>query len=219
MVNPEDIYAAWHKYTNYYRLGGKYPRKIKNFDKAKDNVNWPFFEKFANFANKNGLIDYNIFIKSLAEVHNGYFHPKILNSQKAISIYRNYIKKKDTTIDAKEVRTGVKESIIEILKFCKQHELKSFNEYFMHNSALLPSLLRHYRCGNITGYFLVCIPQFKNILKNYDDSFVEAILEDFFELYRYRKEFIIRDNKLKHIYNNFYDIMDTKIGQLWEGNK
>jgi len=210
-IKPEHIYSEWHKQVVYQKTK-KYPRPIKNFDKAKfekigdkvvETPNWQFFKKFANFCNRNSLVDYKTYMQALGEFY-GYILPKNIASHKSLAIYKNWLEKnRQPKDDVKKIKKILLKDIKFVQKYCKENELKSLNEYLMENMNLFPTILRHYKTGRLSPYFIACIPNFKDISISYNKTFVEQSFGTLLnELYQYENK-IKQDKKLRQIFNKF----------------
>lgn len=159
------IYQEYYS-TLIFRKTGNYPRSIKNWDKIKEKNIWPYILKFADTVKKsNGAIDYKLFVKALFEFTNGeWINPKLFTTQQGIGIYKVYLKKMENDINPESIKSGLIRSAKFVAKFCKAHNIKSFEDYLNHNSALFPSVLTHFQAGSITKPFFYLIPSIEHYL-------------------------------------------------------
>ena len=187
----------------------KYNLYIKSFKHNKELLNE--FQTFTDTMNRHPMIDADVYITALADYYKGIFNPKYLNTQNSIKIYKVYIQCINNLTDINKIHVFIKQSINYVINFCKEHNISTFNEYVMYNVPLMPELLRAYACGNITAHFLACIPNFRRLTLNYDQSFVESILGDYLEAEQGYRDTIIRDKELKKITDNFKYIIESNI--------
>ncbi len=215
-VTPEMIYSEWHRAVVYQKTG-KMPRAIKNFDKAKFEINsagnkvekpdWIFYKKFAIFASRNTLVDYKVYMKALGEFY-GYIVPKNIANQKGLAIYKSYIAKNQVIkSNVNDIYKILNTNIRFVQKFCKENSIKSLNEYLLDMAHLYPTVLRHYKEGNISPYFLACIKDWKDILENYNSEFVEQSLGNLMENFYEYENIIFKNAKLKSLKNKFKKII------------
>jgi len=210
MITTEQLYSEWHKQTVFYNTG-KYPRSIKNFSKAKESDNWAFFERFKIFINKNSVVDYKIFIQSLADFYEGWFHPKHLNSQKSIRLYKSFISR-NNVVGKDKFKSQIKSNLVFVFKFCKDNNITTLDGYLLHNHKLLPSVLKHYKQGNINLVFFALINNFIDILQNYDPSFVEGFLGSSFNIdYQQTRYELLKDNKLRSLSSKIHRVFKEKL--------
>jgi len=194
-VNAETIYKVWHRET--FKAKGTHVREVKDFSKAKSKPTWEYFESFEYFMDRNnGALDLEIYMKALAEYHEGYFNPMLLGTQKSIKIYKNFVKENLAKVENDEVdmKAEILRSIKFIVGFCHENNVASFGEYISHDKYLIPSLLKHYNAGSVSPFFLACIDNFNIILTNFAQDAVDEYVSDFEDWY-YRYRIKVRGNK------------------------
>jgi len=215
-ITPEMIYSEWHRVVVFAKTK-KYPRRMKNFDKAQFEINsagdklekpdWSYFKKFANFANRNTLVDYKIYFKALGEFY-GYIKPADIANQKSLAIYKSYIEKNQTIkSNITDVYKIITKDIKFVQKYCKEHNILSLNEYLQENVSLFPTILMHYSKGNISPYFLACIKDFTNIVQNYNQEFIDIALGNLLDNFYEYENLINKNSKLKLLKLRFKKII------------
>ena len=164
---------------------------------------WSFFERFANFANDNaGVIDWKRFIKTIAEVHKGWFSPKELCSMKAIKLYKTYVSFDNDTDDEEKILKGISNSIEYIANTLEDKHLECFDDLFV-NDEIVPTVLKGLSSGKINFYFLAMCPNIKLKLTTFPTDLVESFAIEFLNKYDVTKAIINKSGKLLKIQNNF----------------
>jgi len=210
-VTPEDIYREFHKHTVFYKTG-IYPRTVKNFDKPKAKPEWVYFERLAQMVDNNaGMINYRIYIESLARHYNGWFKPALLPSMKAIKIYKIHKTIMNSTTDRELIYEGIIKSIKFIGDFCKENRIKDFDSYMYHNADYFPTMLKHFTAGSITSYFLTLIPDIKLIIRNFPQDCVEEFCEEFLIDYDLCRSKAISLPKVRKICDNLENLINKCI--------
>lgn len=194
-VTPEMCYAEWH--FHIMSAKGITPKRVKNFDKAREKKDWVFFEKLAMLCNRNaGGIDHTIFIRSLAEHYDGYIQPKDLATMKAIKIYKSYVRCINLENDPEAIEQSILDSFSFVTNYMYENGLTSLNQYIFENANIIPTILKHYNAGSICIHFLCCIKNFNDMLIGYPKDVVDEFLPDFSEKYRkYRPRLMASDKK------------------------
>jgi len=209
---PEDIYSLYHSEC-FYAEKGIYPKKIKNFESAKEKPTWIFFVKTAKLVNSSkGMVDPRIYVKSCADFFKGTFDPSILPGPKAIKIYKAYISEMNLTEQPNELKKSFAKSAAFIKNYCKIVGHKTMEEYMEDGRDCLPILVRHYNAGSISSIFLACIPDFEIYISNlYPD-----IREEYFSSFDYRgqREKVLRDPELCKISDFFWTVMNRLISEV-----
>ena len=84
----EMIYNEYHKQT-FYAKNGVYPKTIKNFSNLyNDETKVEYINYFIEFLKRNnGLVDWKLYIKALAQVFKQSNNLKFLGSFKGNKIY------------------------------------------------------------------------------------------------------------------------------------
>lgn len=176
---PEHIYQEFHKQTFFYSKGF-YPKAVKNFSVAKESDDWIYFQRFADKIDQtDGLINYKLFVESLAHHYTGWFTPNILLSLKGIKIYKTYKSILNTTNDSDLIYSGIGRSIKEIVEFCKENNIKSFDEYFDHNRYAIPTVLKHIYSGTMSHYTVLLINKYEDRLRGFPVDMLNEYAEDF----------------------------------------
>lgn len=87
----EEIYNYYHNQT-FFIMKGFYPKSVKNFDNLVSDSDKELLRKFQNFLKRNSeMIDWKLYIKSLAQYFKRRFELKVLGSLAANKIYRQYL--------------------------------------------------------------------------------------------------------------------------------
>lgn len=209
-LTPEELYRAYHRETNL--AAGRVVKTVNNFDKAKNKPEWQFFIHCTNVINRNsGQIDYKIYMKSLAEHHKGWFKPDILGSTKSLAIYKQYIRQLENDSSVDYITKSLLQSINFVIKYCKENEITSFEEYLNKDINLIPIILKHYNAGSISLYFLSSISDFREICSSYPQDCVFDYLADIDNKYSTYRIRVLSIERLKNIVVNLEQIINTKI--------
>lgn len=197
----EEIYNYYHGQT-FFVMKGFYPKPVKNFDTLVNDNDKELLRRFQSFLKRNiDMIDWKLYIKSLAQYFKRRFELKILGSLAGNKIYRQYLMFNNLNSDKSE--EDVYQEIINSLNFLKNYLKENeitFDEYFNLDVSTVPIYLKHIYGGIISQYFYACFPHSKLVRMFFntpDDCFLE-----FFNLSK--NEFIDlnimnkRDNILKY---------------------
>jgi len=213
-ITAEYICNEFHKQT-FFQQHGKYPRAIKNFEKAKAKASWPFFVGFAKRCNDNlGTIDPHTFIYVLAEFYNGYFQPRLLLSRKSISLYKSYIDKINTTNDKEIIEQSFLISLKYILSYMKENNITDFDKYLYEDQFAIPTILRHYNSGNVSRFFMVAIPGIKIYIESIAPDIRMSFAPKFGEEYDSARPKVIMNPKLRKISDGLPKYINTIIKQM-----
>ena len=183
-------------------MKGFYPKPVKNFDTLVSDSDKELLRRFQSFLKRNiDMIDWKLYIKSLAQYFKRRFELKILGSLAGNKIYRQYLMFNNLNNDKSE--EDIYQEIINSLNFLKNYLKENeitFDEYFNLDVSTVPIYLKHIYGGIISQYFYACFPHSKLVRMFFntpDDCFLE-----FFNLSK--NEFIDlnimnkRDNILKY---------------------
>ena len=181
----EQIYNTYHKWTMFFSKG-VYPKRITNFEKvfSVDGRKEQLI-KFQNFIKRNGyLVDWNIYIYSIARLTKNRFPLKLLGSLKGTKIYRDYIQ---LTYNEDVEQQYIYDEIVRSIKnlnITLNEQNITFEQYFDVDNSLIPLSIKQLYSGFISPYFYSCFPiSFlnKTIIKYPDDVFVEMFQQEKFD--------------------------------------
>jgi hypothetical protein len=198
-MNALDIYNEFRKQTMFFSKG-IYPKPVKNIENIKNQKQLVHFEKFAKMIEyNNGLIDWKIYIKSLADFYEGWFNPQKLTSLKSIKIYKTYIAIKNASDDPEQIYQNILESIKFVLNYCNKRNYTDFDSYVFENSHIYPTILKHFNAGSISENFLVLIPNIKMSIKSFPKDCVDEYANSFVEEYDIIRSKTINCQKVQKI--------------------
>lgn len=218
-ITPEEIYQEFHRQTFFYSRN-IYPKPIKNFSNIKSSDDWIYFQRFADKIEQNdGLVNYKMFIESLAQHYKGWFDPKILLSLKGIKIYKIYKDILNSTNDSDLIYSGITNSIKNIVMFCKDNNIKTFDEYFNHNKYTIPTLLKHLYAGSISHYTLLLIDNISDKLRTFPSDMINEYLQDFNNNKELNFSRMSKFGKIRSLYGKIEKIVDIEINKRKEDNK
>jgi hypothetical protein len=210
----EMIYNEYHKQT-FYAKNGVYPKTIKNYSNLyNDETKVEYINYFIEFLKRNnGLVDWKLYIKALAQVFKQSNNLKFLGSFKGNKIYRDYIAslqvKKDNEND---IKTDIISSLQFLAAYNKENGI-TFKEYFDLDKDIIPLALKHIYSGTVSVYFYACFP--KEILARLF-SYQEDVFQELFHLskYEFLDSYFVskRDNILSYPnLLNIVNIIEEKI--------
>lgn len=219
MITAEDCYQIYHKAKTYAQRG-VYPKPIKNWEPIKDRPTWPYFEKLADMLHRSaGRIDPKEYIESVVNFYPKSIQPKILTTQKGIKAYKSQIKK-DKLESSDEYKIGqIKNSILFIVKYCIDNNIKDFRDYFHHKANIYPSLIHHLESGKVSKYFVHLIPHIKDRVDGYPSDIRKDIFNDNF--WSENSIFLVVANnssEIKKLKNNLEQIINGLINKNNERN-
>lgn len=199
----EEIYNEYHRQT-FFILNGIYPKPIKNFQSLyNDKIKMQYLLKFQEILKRNrALIDWKLYILSLAHVLKKRYDLKLLGSFGGNKIYRDYIKCLNNNENVNEIYFKIIQSLQFLKEFLKENNL-SFLDYLKEDENLIPLSLKHIYSGTISIYFYACFPQqvIGKWLNYSDDVFYELFdlpKYEFLQTYIVDKRYkILTSNKLK----------------------
>ena len=205
----EMVYNEYHKQT-FYAKNGVYPKTIKNYNNLyNDETKMEYINYFIEFLKRNnGLVDWKLYIKALAQVFKQSNNLKYLGTFKGNKIYRDYI----ASLQVRKNDEGtIKSDIISSLQFLTAYNKEAgitFKEYFDLDSDLIPIALKHVYSGTVSVYFYACFP--KEILARLF-SYQEDVFQELFNLskYEFLDSYFVskRDNILS--YPNLLNIVNV----------
>ena len=212
IISPEEIYSEYYK-QSFFKKQGFYPKELKNFDTDFFNSHKDNFEKFANLCNSSGIIYHKIFIKALIYSFGPWFDCKLLGSQKGIKCYKNYIELINNSNNSEIILSLLKSSISFIIKYCKENNLKNFDDYLYENQFLIPTLAKHYKSGAISIFLLTSVPNILDLIKNFASDVQETFFYEFTEKYEELRSRLIINKDVQIILRNLEKIINKGIVQ------
>lgn len=219
-VTAEECYQIYH-HAKMVAQKGIHPKPIKNWEPIKGRPTWPYFEKLADMLHRSaGRIDPKEYIETVVNFYPKSIQPKILTTQKGIKAYKSQIKK-DKLESTDEFKVGqIKNSILFIVKFCTDHDIPNFREYFHHKEEIYPTLIHHMESGKVSRFFVHLIPGLKDRVESYPGD----IRNDFFgdKFWEENSIFIVvtnNSNDLKKLKNSLEQIINELIKNNKERNK
>jgi hypothetical protein len=205
----EMIYNEYHKQT-FYAKNGVYPKTIKNFSNLyNDETKVEYINYFIEFLKRNnGLVDWKLYIKALAQVFKQSNNLKYLGTFKGNKIYRDYIASIQVNkTDENDIKSEIISSLQFLTAYNKENEI-TFKEYFDLDRDIIPVALKHVYSGTISVYFYACFP--KEILARLF-NYQEDVFQELFHLskYEFLDSYFVskRDNMLK--YSNVLNIVNV----------
>ena len=214
-VTPEILYDEYRR-QYVFSTKGVWPKKMKNFEKAREAASWSNFEKLSKMINLNpGHIDHKLYITALVAYFQGRVPPKHLSSQLGIKIYKNYVNMinlKDE--DRIEIEKAVLRSIKNIAIFMQKNNIKSFNEYLEFNKVLIPVIAKHFYAGSVSMQFMVLIPNLKIIINDFPVDVVQEYFTQVLDKYDDLRSKLLTYEKLRKISDNidlFIKAMQTSL--------
>ena len=206
----DDVMTAEILYEEYRKLAlfkrkGVYPRPMKDFAKARANAGWPHYEQLAKLVNDNaGHLDHRIYLEALVDFFDGYVPDKLLATQKAIRIYKNYVARKNLERDnVKAIELGVIRSIKNVATYMSSKGMTTLDEYVSADAHVIPPLARHYSAGSVTKHFLALVPRLDLMLNQYPQDIVTEYFGDLLgREYEQLRVSMLRHDKLRRIGDN-----------------
>jgi hypothetical protein len=210
----EQIIQCFHKQT-VFKKTGNYPRKLKNpmsSKYAKEHLS--DFKNFLKFCEKNKeMVDWELYIESLADFYKGWFSPSVLTKIRAIKIYRNYISSKKSEDPYEEILKNLKF----VFKYMKQNNIERVQDYFIENQYLIPTLAKHHSAGSVSIFFIALFSKLKTVIALYPQDVKDEFFYDFEENINLARAKNLKIKKLRKIMenpekiiNNMYNIYKYK---------
>lgn len=174
----EEIYNYYHQ-TTMFEMKGFYPRSIKNFEKILTESNKELLIKFQNFIIKNGsIINWKIYVLSLAKYYKNRYDLKLLGSLAATKIYKQYVEfiNSPENLTESELKERILNSLLFIVNYIKDNDIKSFKDYFTIDSNIIPIYIKHINSGSVSKIFYSCFTwenRIKIFFNTPDDIFYE----------------------------------------------
>lgn len=204
------VYNEYRKHTFYYERGF-FPTAVKAVDNISDKSKLVFFEKFIDMVYNNaGMIDWKLYIKSLAKFYNGNFDPKLLTSLKGIKIYKTHVQLLNNSSDGNTIYDNVITSLRFVVDYCIESKI-DFNGYLNENIELIPTLLKHYSAGSVSINFLVLVPNIKLIINNYPKDCVDEFMLGFLNEFESIRGKTIKNDKVRKIDKNLELVINKMI--------
>ena len=179
-ITLEKCYEIYHREKMFCQKG-IYPKKIKNWDPIMARPTWMYFIKLSDMLYRSaGKIDPNTYIKSIVNHFSKSIHPKLLINPKGIKAYRNKIK--EDYYNANDIKKigSIKNSIVFVVKYCINNNIKSFRDYFHLKSNIYPTLVLHYESNKLSKFFMFSIPNLKDRVESYPADIKYDIFNDNF---------------------------------------
>ena len=206
-----DLYNEFRKQTFFVKKN-IYPKPVKSLENISNQEQLVHFEKFKVMVESNaGMIDWRLYIKSLAIHYKGWFKPSKLNSLKAIKIYKTYVILENENKSGNIIYRNVLDSIKFIVNYCKENNIKNFDDYINDNITIIPTILKHHKAGSISSNFLSIIPNIKIILNSFPKDCVDQFCKPFFMEYESIRMRTIKIEQIRKIDNCLDKIIDNLI--------
>lgn len=207
-----DLYNEWRSEC-LFRKTGTWPKKVTTLANIKDQTKLVHFEKFLKtLADTDGVIDWKLYISSLASFYEGWFGPELLNSQKSIHIYKTSINIKNIEDDPDDIYVGILRSLKFVAAYCNENNLPDFDSYMLENSTIFPTILKHLSAGSITFYFLALIPNIDVTLKTFPNDVRDSCASDFLAKYKSLKNSVFSVKKIRDV-RDFVGLIDKLIAK------
>jgi len=219
-ITAEFCYSIYHS-AKMFAQKGIHPKAIKNWEPIKGRPTWPYFEKLADMLHRSaGRIDPKEYIETVVNFYPKSITPKMLTTPKGVKAYKSQIKQ-DRMEANDDYKIGImKNSILYIVKFCLDNDIKDFREYFHHKENIYPSMVHHMESGKLSKFIVHIIPNLKDRL----DAYPADIRADFFndKFWAENSIFIVVANNnsdMKKIKNNIEVIINELIKKNNQRNK
>lgn len=212
----QNIYNYLHAKRMSKRLGGKWPAKIKNWDKVYNKPEWPHIQRIQRLIQESdNKINYRDLIDAAFEFNkDGWVVANNLYSPQYIKIYKEYMKRKEDDNNPEKIKEGIIRSTKFVIRVCKANKFKTLDEYLLAEDEFVPLVIDHYEKGLITKPFFYMIPNLYNIGITYEDNIVNNYFKD--------KKLVIENNKafymnksewIKKFAINISSLIETKISE------
>jgi hypothetical protein len=152
-----DLY--WRTY--FYLYKGFRTRKMKNFDKHRNNPKkWIVFEKMARIANKHhiNLHEYVNMVGKQIHTSGKYFSPNSLLRLSNLNMWRSRQLDADQTIAQQTIVDLFTKSVKFIVSFCVKNNIPTFSEY-LKISTKTGTINMHIASGRLSKYVLCFISE------------------------------------------------------------
>ena len=213
MLSTEDIINIYHGEI-FKHSKGFYPKRLVDYSKYEDTMK--YFENFKQFINRNDTIDIRQYVRSLAVMYNGWFHPKELSARSSIKVYLSYIK---SIQDSTPVVDQIKSSVRFIINFCKTTGISSYDDYIIHNSETFPTLLKHINNGSVSYYLLAYDSDLEMIMSSFPCDVVQDFCSDWKRKLLDAKRRVFSDVELRKLSGKLFPVIDFKIKEEQKGNE
>lgn len=219
-LTAEECYQIYHDAVVFAQKG-IHPKRIVNWDPIKNRQTWPYFEKLADMLHRSaGRIDPKEYIQTVVKFYPKSITPKMLTTQKGIKAYKSQIKKDIMEADDSFKVGQVKNSILFIVKYCVDHNINDFRDYFHDRAEVYPTLIHHLEGGRISKFFVHLIPNLKDRVEGYPGD----VRADFFgeKFWSENSMFIVVANNnsdLKKLKNNLEQIINELIKKNKKGTQ
>ena len=166
-LTAEECYSIYHD-AKMFAQKGIHPKAIKNWEPIIARPTWIYFEKLADMLHRSGgRLDPEEYITAIVNHFPKSVQPKLLITQKGIKAYKNSIKREQLE-GSDEHKIGIiKNSILFVVKYCLQHNIKNFADYFHDKSAVYPTMAMHLDSGRLSPYFVYLIPDILDKVYSY----------------------------------------------------
>ena len=218
-VTPEILYDEYRRQALLKRKG-IHAKAMKDFSKARENPNWVHYVRLAKLVNDNGgHVDYRVYMEALVEFFDGFVPDRLMPTQKAIRIYKNYVTRMNCERNNSEgIERGVIRSLRNVAAFMRSEGLGTFDEYASHNASMIPTLAKHFSAGTVTKHFLALVPRLDLVLGQYpqdirDEYFTGVIGGEYDQL----RVSLFRQEKLKRISDNLERLVSMAVKSKDDG--
>jgi hypothetical protein len=185
-------------------------RPVKSFDKAKEKAYWSYFEMFSSMIERNGgQVDGKIFIKALAQHHEGWFDPKVLCKPKSIKIYKEFVHESKNASSRERIREHILRSLKFLVEFCKENDINNLYDYASDGEYMIPSLMKHLKAGSISMYFVACLDWIPERARTYPPDVMKEYIPDFKEQYEVHRIRIITSEAVEDIRTRMDQVFET----------
>ena len=214
-VTPEILYEEYRRQALFKRKG-VHPRPMKDFSKVRENPSWVHYVRLAKLVNDNdGHLDYRIYMEALVDFFDGFVPDRVMPTQKAIRIYKNYVTRMNCERENRDaVEAGVIRSLKNVTSFMKERGMRTFDEYASHNSSMIPTMAKHFSAGSVTKHFLALIPRLDLVLRQYPQDINDEYFADFVgREYEQLRVSLFTHDKMKRISDNLEALITAACGE------
>jgi hypothetical protein len=219
-ITAERCYSIYHD-AKMFAQKGIHPKAIKNWEPIKGRPTWPYFEKLADMLHRSaGRIDPKEYITTVVNFYPKSITPKMLTTPKGVKAYKSQLKS-DKMEASDEYKIGqLKNSILFVVKYMLDNDLKDFRDYFHDKASIYPTLIHHMDSGKISRFFVHLIPNLKDRIESYPGD----IRADFFndKFWDENSIFIVVANNnsdMKKIKSNLEEIINELVQKNKKRNK
>ena len=197
---------------NFYKSGEE---KLK----TKHAKFWPYFEELILKLSKHPDVDYRDFIRYVAENSKNFYHPKVLTSFRAFSLYFERYKEIKREKEVQRVYNKILTSINNIAKFCVENNISDFSTFKKQQIDTVnvgsPECLSLLLNKEISHYILVFLDDFPEVIRKWSPDikiefgFNKAKIADTVKI---AKDGLYNRMKIRKI--NLQTVVDKRIKEL-----